>query len=267
MPSTTRKTMLINGHQLYVETSGPQNAPLVVLLHHGLGAVPSWSEQVPALVQAGYRTLVYDRWGYGKSDSRSELSMPFFPDDLEDLKDLLDEFGVERVSLVGHSDGGTIALYFAARYTELVTSMVVVAAHIYVEPKMQPGIEGVRRAYENQERFRQGLQRLHGDKTEQVFYNWFGGWTSKPENTKWDMRPVLKRIECPVLVVQGFEDEHATPQHARDIAEAIPQAGLWVEPGAGHMLPQETPQEFNQRMIAFLDETMKGKPYRMPSTD
>lgn len=259
MISTTSNSLLVNGHQLHVEISGPADAPVVVLLHHGLGAVPSWSEQVPALVQAGYRTLVYDRWGYGKSDARPELSMPFFPDDLEDLKELLDKFELGHISLVGHSDGGTIALYFAARYTELVDSIVVIAAHIYVEPKMQPGIEGVRSAYEDQKRFRQGLHRLHGDKTERVFYNWYSGWTSKPENKNWDMRPVLKRIECPVLVVQGFEDEHATSQHARDIAEAIPHAELWLEPGAGHMLPQETAQEFNQRLIAFLDENMKGK--------
>ena len=58
-------------------------------------------------------------------------------------------------------------------------------------------------------------------------------------NSSWDMRPILRQIGCPTLVVQGEADEHATPQHARDIADGIPGAELWLVPGAGHMLPQE----------------------------
>ena len=66
------------------------------------------------------------------------------------------------------------------------------------------------------------------------------------------MRPVINQIACPCLVVQGLEDEHATPQHARDMAAAIPDAELWLVPGAGHMLPQDFSEEFNQRMLKFL---------------
>jgi pimeloyl-ACP methyl ester carboxylesterase len=67
------------------------------------------------------------------------------------------------------------------------------------------------------------------------------------------MRHVLKKIACPALVVQGFQDEHATPQHARDIAAAIPGAQLWLLQGAQHMLPQENAVVFNQRLLQFLD--------------
>jgi pimeloyl-ACP methyl ester carboxylesterase len=241
--------MQINGHFLHVESYGPPVGPNVVLLHHGLGAAQSWKGQISALAESGYRVIAYDRWGYGKSGPRPALEVPAFSDDLADLLSLVRSSS--RTILIGHSDGGTIALYFAAWHPEHVAALVTVAAHIYVEPKMHPGIEGIRQTFEQDSRFRAGLRRLHGEKTEAVFRNWYEGW-HKPENQSWDMRPLLRQITCPTLVVQGMDDEHATPQHARDIAAAIPGAELWLEPGVGHMLPQDKPQEFNHRTAAFL---------------
>lgn len=254
-PSTDDFYLRANGHLLYVEAVSPSGnlagSPVVILLHHGLGSLRSWSETLPDLVAAGYRVVAYDRWGYGHSDPRRRVGVPYFEDDLKDLQAVCRRIGVTPVSLIGHSDGGTIALYYAARFPEQVAALVVVAAHIYVEQEMESGILSVRSAYERDERFRAGLRRLHGEKTDQVFYNWFDGWR-RPKNRNWDMRAQLERITSPTLVVQGMEDEHATPQHARDIAAAIPAAGLWLAPGARHMLPQDLSEEFNRRIITFL---------------
>jgi len=241
----------IHGHSLNVEVHGHQEAPAVVLLHHGLGSTKAWKAQIQPLVAHGYQVIAYDRWGYGASDPRSHLSMPHFTEDLADLKALLDYFALKQVSLIGHSDGGTIALDYAAQQPERVSAMVVVAAHIFVEPRMLVGIESIRQAYEQDERFRIGLPRVHGERAEQVFWGWYHGWL-KPEHLHWDMRPLLGQIRCPVLVVQGMEDEHATPQHARDLAQAIPHAALWLVEGAGHMLPQDIPEAFNRKAIEFL---------------
>jgi 3-oxoadipate enol-lactonase len=78
-------------------------------------------------------------------------------------------------------------------------------------------------------------------------------------NLSWDIRPRLRNIRCRVLVVQGLEDEHATPQHARDLAGAIPAAELWLVPGAGHMLPREQPEVFNPRLLGFLMAELSGQ--------
>jgi len=241
----------INRHHIHVEVQGPEDGPAVILLHEGLGSVRSWKAQIPFLAQAGWRVLAYDRWGYGASDGRDHLSMPTFEDDLADLKVLFSHYGLSRAALVGHSDGGTIALYFAARHPQVVSCVVTIAAHIYWEPKMIPGIESIRGAYEHNSRLRESLRRAHGDKFESVFYGWFNGWY-RPENLAWDMSAELRKITCPAWVVQGMEDEHATPQHARDIAASIPNAELWLSPDAGHMLPQENADEFNARLLAFL---------------
>jgi pimeloyl-ACP methyl ester carboxylesterase len=230
---------------------GSLEGPAVVLLHHGLGSTRAWRRQVPALAAAGYRVVVYDRWGYGKSDPRPALSPPCFEDDQSDLLALLDHLNIKRAALIGHSDGGTIAMYFAAAHPERVACLVAIAAHIYVEPKVDVGMFDIRQTFENDADFRRSFQRVHGDQYQQVFDNWFNGWV-KPENMAWDMRPVLRQIRCPALVIQGLKDEHATPQHAEDIAAVITGAELWLAPDVGHILQRDAARELNKKLLGFL---------------
>jgi pimeloyl-ACP methyl ester carboxylesterase len=249
----------VNGHNLYVELTGPSNGPAVVLLHHGLGSVRAWYGQILALTEAGFRVLAYDRWGYGGSDTRLGLDVPTFSDDLKDLGSLLDFLGINQSALVGHSDGGTIALYFATEHPDRVSCLVTVAAHIYIEAKMEPGILDIKRAFEVDERFKMGMQFAHGEKYDAVFHNWLNGWY-RTESLTWDMSPLLAQIKCPALIVQGEEDEHATPKHAMDIAGSIRGAEFWLIPGARHMVPQENADEFNARLIRFLKDNATEKP-------
>ncbi len=244
--------MLINNRNIHIEIYGPEDGPPVILLHHGLGSIRAWRKQIPALVEAGFQVFVYDRWGYGKSDQRSHLEIPSFRDDLADLESIILSFSLHRPTLIGHSDGGTIALYYAAQNPKKVNALITIAAHIYLEPKMEPDILTTRDAFESNEKFRRGMRRDHGEKFESVFYNWFNGWhTSKALD--WDMRPLLSKISCPTLVVQGEEDQHATPQHARDIADSIQNGKLWLVPEAEHMLPQDTSEIFNERVLEYLN--------------
>ncbi|HBX68255.1 MAG TPA: hypothetical protein DEH25_02390 [Chloroflexi bacterium] len=246
--------MIINNHLLYIETHGPKNGPAVVLLHHGLGTTRAWRKQIPALAKAGYRVIVYDRWGYGQSDARPYLEVPSFRDDLADLDAILADCSLQPVTLIGHSDGGSIALYYAAQNPTRVAALVTLAAHIYLEPKMEFGVQMIRQTFEQDQDFRQKFQQAHGDKFESVFHNWFDGWHT-PKALEWDMRPLLSRITCPALIIQGEADEHATPQHARDIAAHLHHAQLWLVPGGHHMLQQEMPEVFNQKILEFLSVT------------
>ncbi len=243
----------VHGHRLYLEIHGAAKGTPVVLLHHGLGSTAAWRHQIPALVEAGYRVIAYDRWGYGASDPRPRLDVPEFTQDILDLAALLDALHLPQVVLVGHSDGGNVALGFAAAHPHRVLAVVAVAAHIYVEPKMRLGIEQIQRAYQEDPKFRRGLQRAHQGRGEAVFRLWYTAWT-QPHLLRWDARPRLRAVSCPVLVVQGTQDEHATPQHARDLAAALPHAQVALVPGGRHMLPQEAPEAFNPLLLDFLAE-------------
>ena len=245
--------IFVNGHNLYFEAVGPENGPVVVLLHHGLGSIRAWRGQVSVLVEAGYKVMAYDRWGYGDSDTRPRLDLPSFSTDLNDLNCLMEQLEIQKAALIGHSDGGTIALYFAAQQPLKVSCLVTVAAHIYVELKMVPGILDIKEAIEADGHFKMGMQYAHGVKYGEVFQNWFEGW-HRSEMLTWDMRPLLSQIRCPALIVQGDEDEYATPQHALDIASSIDGAELWLIPGGKHMIPQENRAEFNTRILRFLKD-------------
>jgi pimeloyl-ACP methyl ester carboxylesterase len=244
----------INGHLISVHTDGPENGPAVVLLHHGLGAVRSWKEQIPVLAAAGYRVVAYDRWGHGRSSPREVWSMPYFKEDLADFKVLLDELQLDQAALVGHSDGGKIAMYYTVDNPKRINCLLIVSTHIYIEPKMRVGIQSMRRDFENDHKFQRKMRRVHGENSEALFWGWFNGWNN-PANQDWDMRPTINKITCPTLVVQGLEDEYASNQHAQNAAAAIPGAELCLVPGAEHMLPQDFPEEFNQQMLKFLGKT------------
>jgi pimeloyl-ACP methyl ester carboxylesterase len=220
----------------------------------GLGLCAPGKLRFPPL-SVDYRSIIYDRWGYGCSEPRSKLSMSYFREDLQDLLALLDHFKVEQASLVGHSDGGTLTLSFSAQHPERVHNLIIAAVHIYVEPKMEIGIVSLRYSYENDKLFQEGLHLLYGDRAETVFYNWYNGW-AKLDNRNWDMRPIINKITKPTFVIQGIEDEHATLQHAQDIAEGNPGAELWLAQGARHLLPSEEPELFNKKLLNYLRDNV-----------
>lgn len=246
----------VRGHRLHVEERGSGSDPAVVLLHHGLGTERAWRAQIPFLAKAGYRVIAYDRWGYGHSDPREKLSMPYFEDDQADLLALLERLEIDRAALVGHSDGGTIALYVAARHLERVSALATLAAHAFVEETMITSVQRVYGEYQTDEDFRIRLHRRQGSNTEAVISGWYHGWF-RAENRGWDMRPEIGKISCPALVMQGAEDDHGSQEQARDIAAAIPGAELVLLPGAGHMLPRENGDEVNRRLSLFLERVLK----------
>lgn len=246
----------INGHNLNVELSGSSNDPAILLLHHGLGSIGAWKAQMTFLTSSGFFVIAYDRWGYGKSDPRSEYGMPYFHQDLLDLEALVDWLGLQQLIFIGHSDGGKIAMYYTLAHPEVVLGVVLVSTHIYVEPKMEVGIQKVLQDYEHRRGFREHMLRVHGQQADQLFYGWYHGWLN-PANLTWDMRPEINAISCPTLVIQGLEDEHATPQQAQAIADAIPGAELHLIADTGHMLPQDSAETFNRLVIEFFSNHIK----------
>lgn len=243
----------VNGRSLAIEATGPAEGPVIVFLHHGLGAIRSWKRQINFFSTAGFHVLAYDRWGHGKSDPRDHWSIPNFEQDLADLEVILKTLQLQELSLVGHSDGGNIALLYAALHPKQVTCLVIVAAHIYIEHKIILGIHGVKQRFEQDRDFQDQMHRVHGDNSDSLFWGWYNGWSNLAVSN-WDMVPVLSQVSCPTMVIQGIEDEHASPQHARDTAASIPAADLWLVPGASHMVPQDHPDDFNQRVLQFLNQ-------------
>ncbi len=231
-------------------------APLFVFLHEGLGSVSMWKDLPRKLCMAsGMRGLVYSREGYGRSTPRGpgeRWPVEFMHRHARDvLPALLDALVVEvPVWLFGHSDGGSIALLFAAAFPERVHGVIAVAPHIMVEPVSIASIEAARDAYANGD-LRSRLARHHDD-PDSAFHGWNDAWLA-PAFRRWNIEAELASITCPLLAVQGVDDAYGTMAQIDRIAHQVPHAQLVKIAGAGHAPFRDQPAPFITAVVAFLE--------------
>jgi pimeloyl-ACP methyl ester carboxylesterase len=186
------------------------SGPTLVFLHEGLGSVALWRD-FPRKVarRLGVPALVYSRFGYGASDGLGAKRTPRFmhQEALEVLPALLDRLGIERPVLIGHSDGASIALIHAAASGRPVRGLVCLAPHVFVEPVCVQSIAKVRESYFETD-LRQRLSKYHA-RVDDAFLGWADIWLD-PEFLAWSIEDLIARIEQPLLLVQGLDDEYGT---------------------------------------------------------
>lgn len=230
------------------------DAPHLVFLHEGLGCVEMWKTFPERLCRAaGLPGLIYDRQGHGFSSPLTETRTPAYQhaEALDFLPEVLRRFRVERPVLFGHSDGGTMALIFAARLPDWPACVVTEAAHVFVEDITVEGIRRAKQAFETTN-LPDRLAKYHGDKTRAVFSAWADTWLS-PKYRDWNIESELPGIRCPLLVIQGERDEYGTLRQVESIAErSAGPAERFIVPGCGHIPHLEAEDEVIERVVAFL---------------
>ena len=220
-------------------------APIIVFLHEGLGSLAMWKDFPQALcAAAGCRGLVYSRPGYGRSTPRAAeeaWGLDFMHRQAFDvLPALLQALGVQdRYWLLGHSDGGSIALLHAARHPQRVAGAIVVAPHIVVEDLSVASIEQARVAYAQTD-LRERLARYHDD-PDSAFYGWNRIWLHPPFR-QWSIEAEIDAIQAPLLAVQGLDDEYGTLEQIRGIARRVPHTQLLELAHCGHSPHRDQPQ-------------------------
>ena len=214
--------------------------PLMVFLHEGLGSLAMWKDFPQQLCDAlGCRGLVYSRPGYGRSTPRAAeeaWAIDFMHRQAHEvLPGLLQALGInpaqDRPWLFGHSDGGSIALLYAARFAASVAGAVVLAPHIGVEDKAVASIALARQAYQDTD-LRQRLARYHDD-PDSAFWGWNRIWLQPPFK-QWSITQEIGAITCPLLAVQGQDDEYGTMEQIHGIARRVPQTELLELADCGH---------------------------------
>jgi pimeloyl-ACP methyl ester carboxylesterase len=236
------------------------DAPIVVFLHEGLGSIAMWRDWPQQLCdQLGMRGLVYSRPGYGRSTPRPHAEK-WQPDYMhrqahEVLPELLDALDVNaaqraRMWVIGHSDGGSIALLYAAAFPDALAGAVVIAPHVFVEDISVEGIAQTRLAYEQTE-LRERLSRYHAD-VDSAFYGWHDAWTSAAFAT-WSLVDALPAIRSPLLAVQGYDDHYGTMAHLDAIARQVPHTRLAKLDSCGHSPHRDAPAALNEAIKNFID--------------
>ena len=205
----------------------------------------------------GVRGLVYSRPGYGRSTPRppdERWGLDFMHRQAtEVLPALLRALGIEeRIWLFGHSDGGSIALLHAARFPDAVAGLVVEAPHILVEECGLVSIRKAREAYVAGE-LKPRLARYHDD-VDSAFFGWSDIWLD-PAFPGWTIEDELGAIRCPVLAVQGLDDEYGTLEQIRGIVRRAPQTQLLEIADCGHSPHREQPELLLRAVQEFVATT------------
>jgi pimeloyl-ACP methyl ester carboxylesterase len=208
------------GHRLEYEWTGlgAVEAPVIVLLHQGLGSLGLWRDFPKHVHEAtGLRVLAYSRWGYGKSDPVKSFprAARWMHEGAEELQALLAALGIARPILFGHSDGASIALLHAAhRMQPPALGVIAMAPHVFLEREGIVSIAKARAAYEEGE-LRAKLARFHDD-VDSAFYGWNVTWLA-PAMRGWNIEAELAGIGCKVTLIQGVSDEYGTPAQLESI--------------------------------------------------
>lgn len=201
------------------------SAPVWVFLHEALGSIAQWKDFPERLCAASGRAgIIYERRGHGRSDPlpAGAIVRPqaFHRDEARDwLRPLLAALDLRRPLLFGHSDGATIALAYAALFPDQVEAVVSEAAHVFVEEITLAGIRDAVAAYATTD-LGERLACYHGEKTAVVFRSWSETWL-KPTFRDWDMTAALAAIRCPVVALQGAQDEYGSVAQLDAIAAGV----------------------------------------------
>lgn len=244
-------TLQINGAELFFETYGHRKeGQTPVLLMHGAPQTGRATWRTVALrLESQHFVIVPDLRGHGQSSNPNHTYT--FSEHAADMAALVRALGFERAHVVGHSNGGNIAVVMLLEQPEVLQTLVIQAGNAWVSPDLK---ERMPRIFESgfieRERplWARHLQELHGDRWRELVVLIANETIAQPNYAPED----LAKATRPVLVVQGSEDMPNAPmKHAEYMARHIPHAELWVPKGVGHSVHEEILNEWLARIPGF----------------
>jgi pimeloyl-ACP methyl ester carboxylesterase len=245
---------VIDGRRLEIahwRVPGRAVEPPIVMLHEGLGSVALWKDFPQKVAQrCGHDVIAYSRYGHGRSEP---LAAPREVDYMHReaqrvLPALLDELGLSRPILLGHSDGGSIALIFAGTHPGAVTALILEAPHVFVEDLTVASIAGARVAFDTTD-LGAKLGRYH-DNPARTFRGWNDIWLD-PRFRSWNIESYLETIDAPILLVQGREDEYGTLAQLEAIASRT-DARIAIVERSGHSPHRDQVEATLDAMTSFI---------------
>jgi pimeloyl-ACP methyl ester carboxylesterase len=233
----------------------------IVMLHEGLGSLAMWKEFPQQLADAtGARVVAYSRFGYGNSDpaARQPIATQMHEDEaLNILPEVLRALDIERPLLLGHSDGASIALIYSGANPDDVCGVIAMAPHVFVEDMCIASIEGAREAYLRTDLPRR-LGRYHRD-PDGAFWLWNRVWLD-PLFRDWNIEHYLPSIRCPVLLIQGHQDEYGTMEQLERICRSVKGGEALKLDDCRHSPHRDRPAEVLAAIRRFMDERVLAAP-------
>jgi pimeloyl-ACP methyl ester carboxylesterase len=225
--------------------------PTIVMLHEGLGSVSMWKDFPEQIAKAtGCGVMAYSRYGHGKSERLAEKRLVEFMhhEGTVVLPGLLARLQIEKPILLGHSDGASICILYAAALPASPRGLILEAPHVFVEDLTIDSIAKIRTVYQTTD-LPQRLGRHH-DHVEEAFWGWNDIWLD-PAFRTWNIEGCLHALACPVLVIQGEDDEYGTLAQVEAIKRRVPNTQSLVLPDCGHSPHRDQPAATLQAAAQF----------------
>jgi len=232
---------------------GRGSAAPVVMLHEGLGSVAMWKDFPHRVAHAVNRdVLVYSRAGYGRSSpAMLPRGVRYMHDEaLIVLPRLLDAYGIERPILLGHSDGASIALIHAGSADRTVAGLALMAPHVVVEDVSIASIAAAKVAW-SATGLRARLARYHDD-VDGAFTGWNDIWLH-PDFRAWNIEGHVRGVRCPILAIQGEDDEYGTMDQVERIERLAPDVDLVRLADCRHSPHRDQPDAVLEALVRFVD--------------
>ncbi len=236
-----------------ITPSQTSSETVLLFLHEALGSIGQWKDYPQMLCDAtGMQGLVYERQGHGASTPLTEKRNQHYLHNyaLQELPSFLEQFDHDFI-LVGHSDGGTIALLYATQYPDRIKGIITMAAHMMNEPETVAGIDPAVKAYE--EGKLNGLVKYHGEKTEDLFFAWANTWRAH-FFANWNIEAEIGHDSIPGFFIQGKDDQYGTDEQIKRICKRFPNNKSLLVEGCGHHPHLECKEE----MIALQSEWIES---------
>jgi pimeloyl-ACP methyl ester carboxylesterase len=229
-----------------------EGVPAIVFLHEGLGSLSMWRDFPQKVADAtGCEAVVYSRAGYGRSDPAPlPRTVRYMHDEgLEVLPAFLAALGLVRPILFGHSDGGSIALICAGGTATPLTGLVLMAPHVLVEDLSVTSIAAAGVAWRSTD-LPARLGKYHAD-VEAAFRGWNDIWLH-PDFRAWNIEEYLPRVSCPVLAIQGEDDEYGTMAQIERIGAQVADVDLVKLADCRHSPHKDQPQAVVDAVEGFV---------------
>src|SRR5712692_4530098 len=250
--SASSSNVIVGGKRLETLFLAPTSQETtIVMLHEGLGCVSMWKDFPEQIAQGtGCGVLAYSRYGHGKSERLAEKrSVDFMHHEAQVmLPALLQEFKIQSPILLGHSDGGSIALIYAGSFPEELKALILEAPHVFVEDLTVESIATMKKTYQTTD-LPKKLGRHH-DHVDETFWGWNDIWLD-PRFRSWNIEEYLEAIACPVLLIQGENDEYGSIEQAGAIKGRIPNTEVLILDDCGHTPHCDQPELTREAIARF----------------
>jgi len=252
----------IKNYKIYYEVHG--EGEVIFFMHHGFGCMKIWKDVYPRFVAEGFKVVMFDRRGYGRSEPGDNF-MDFYvsdnyrPECVEELRIIKEYLDIETCHLVGQCEGGVVGVDYAAKYPMEIKTLTTASTQCFSEvPMTELNILRLVNEFRLLEpKLQAKMIEWHGENAE-TFYNQFSSYGGAYGTDYFDLRPILHKVICPTLVLYPDRSSIFDVEQSIAFYRHLPKGELAVFPKCGHNTYEQRTDEYIKTILDFIKRNTSG---------